>query len=165
MTKKSIFSHLAEQQTVRINNINARVSVRVHEWKNGEQTETTNDVMVDGYCYTPSVSDNWLPQYLAAICDIVAAKPHETHLGHGQWKANHINDIMNPQNTETVEHVRYIIQEHSCNDWYDYPDTEEYKYEADAVMEAARLAKLSIKYKYCVVRRSERIIWKNGIMI
>lgn len=81
---KSIFSHLAERQTVRVNNINARVSVRVREWKSGEQTETTNDVMVDGYCYTPAVSQNWLSQNLARICDIVAGKS-ENHIGMGQW--------------------------------------------------------------------------------
>ena len=81
---KSIFSPLAERQTVRMNNINARVSVRVRAWKSGEQTETTNDVMVDGYCYTPAVSDNWLSQNLAKICDIVAGKA-ENHIGMGQW--------------------------------------------------------------------------------
>lgn len=81
---KSIFSPLAERQTVRVNNINARVSVRVREWKSGEQTETTNDVMVDGYCYTPAVSQNWLSQNLTRICDIVAGKA-ESHIGMGQW--------------------------------------------------------------------------------
>lgn len=84
---KSIFSLLAERQTVRVNKINARVSVRVRAWKSGEQTETTNDVMVDGYCYTPAVSDNWLSQNLAKICDIVAGKTSEAHLGYGQWEA------------------------------------------------------------------------------
>jgi len=83
---KSIFSPLAERQTVRVNNIPARVSVRVRAWKSGEQTETTNDVMVDGYCYTPAVSESWLSQNLAKICDIVAGKNSETHLGHGQWE-------------------------------------------------------------------------------
>ena len=81
---KSIFSPLAERQTVRVNNINARVSVRVREWKSGEQTETTNDVMVDGYCYAPAVSQNWLSQNLSKICDIVACKA-ESHTGMGQW--------------------------------------------------------------------------------
>jgi len=81
---KSIFSPLAERQTVRVNNINARISVRIRAWKSGEQTETTNDVMVDGYCYTPAVSESWLSQNLAKICDIVAGKT-ETHLGMGQW--------------------------------------------------------------------------------
>ena len=84
---KSIFSPLAERQTVRVNNINARVAVRVRQWKIGEQTETTKDVMVDGYCYTPAVSDNWLSQNLAKICDIVAGKTSEAHLGYGQWEA------------------------------------------------------------------------------
>lgn len=81
---KSIFSTLAERQTVRETKINARVSVRERAWKNGEQTETTNDVMVDGYCYTPVVSQNWLSQNLATICDIVAGKS-ENHIGMGQW--------------------------------------------------------------------------------
>ena len=84
---KSIFSPLAERQTVRVDNINARVAVRVRVWKSGEQTETTNDVMVDGYCYTPAVSESWLSQNLAKICDIVAAKRCENHLGHGQREA------------------------------------------------------------------------------
>lgn len=81
---KSIFSTLAERQTVRETKINARVSVRERAWKNGEQTETTNDVVVDGYCYTPAVSQNWLSQNLATICDIVAGKS-ENHIGLGQW--------------------------------------------------------------------------------
>lgn len=81
---KSIFSTLAERQTVREAKINARVSVRERAWKSGEQTETTNDVMVDGYCYTPAVSQNWLSQNLATICDIVAGKS-EAHIGMGQW--------------------------------------------------------------------------------
>ncbi len=84
---KAIFSTLAERQTIRVNNINARVAVRVREWKSGEQMESTNDVMVDGYCYTPAVSDNWLSQNLTKICDIVAGKSSMTHLGHGQWEA------------------------------------------------------------------------------
>ena len=56
------------------------------------------------------------------------------------------------------EDVKYIIQEHSYNDWYDCPDTEEYEYEADAVMEATLLAGSSTAYKHRVVRRSENII-------
>lgn len=81
---KTIFSPLAEQQAVRVNNINARVSVRVRKCADGVQTQ---DVMVDGYTYTPHVSENWLSQNLAKICDIVAGKNSETHLGHGQWEA------------------------------------------------------------------------------
>lgn len=62
------------------------------------------------------------------------------------------------------EDVKYIIQEHSCNDWYDCPDTEEYEYEADAVMEATLLSGSTTAYKYRVVRRSERIIWKDRVV-
>lgn len=81
---KATFSTLAEQQTVRITKINDRVAVRLRAWKYGTQMESTNDVMVDGYCYTPAVSERWLSQNLAKICDIVSGKT-ETHIGMGQW--------------------------------------------------------------------------------
>ncbi len=69
------------------------------------------------------------------------------------------SEMVRPQ-----EDVKYIIQEHSCNDWYDCPDTEEYEYEADAVMEATLLAGSSTAYKYRVVRRSESVIWKDRVV-
>jgi len=40
-----------------------------------------------GSISTPAVSDNWLSQNLAKICDIVAGKTSEAHLGYGQWEA------------------------------------------------------------------------------
>ena len=81
---KTSFSELAERQTVRVNKINSRVSVRVRAWQSGDKMESTNDVVVDGYTYTPHVSENWLSQNLAKICDIVAGKA-ETHTGMGVW--------------------------------------------------------------------------------
>lgn len=82
---KTSFSELAERQTVRVNKINDRVSVRVRQWQNGQQTESANDVMVDGYCYTPAIGAKWLEANLPVICGIVASKPNQAHFGMGQW--------------------------------------------------------------------------------
>lgn len=82
---KPIFSTLAERQTVRETKINARVSVRERAWKSGEQTESTNDVMVDGYCYTPAVSKAWLEEHLQEIVSRVSRELTATHIGMGQW--------------------------------------------------------------------------------
>jgi hypothetical protein len=82
---KPIFSGLAELQTVSTKPIDRRVSVRRREWMNGQQMETTNDVMVDGYVYTPAVSDSWIEQNIFAVCQRVGREIKAVHIGHGQF--------------------------------------------------------------------------------
>jgi len=76
------FSKLAEEQTLRIERINDRVAVRVRQCADGV---VTRDVMVDGFTYTPHVSENWIATNLAHIIEIVAGKLREAHMGMGQW--------------------------------------------------------------------------------
>ena len=79
-----IYSKLAEDQTIRTYQINDRVSVRVRRCADGVET---NDVLVDGYCYTPAVGLVRLGAILGVIVGIVARRPAgETHLGMGQWR-------------------------------------------------------------------------------
>ncbi len=82
---KTIFSNLAEKQTVRTDKVNSRIAIRVRQIMHGDETR---DVMVDGYVYTPAVSEAWVAKSIAAIVEIVASKADYLHLGHGEWISN-----------------------------------------------------------------------------
>lgn len=89
---KTIFSELAEKQTVSVKGVDnlagfksPRVTIRRREWKAGEQVASTNDVMVDGYVYTPAVSTAWIERNIFAVCQRVGREIKAVHIGHGQF--------------------------------------------------------------------------------
>lgn len=79
---KAIFSELAERQTVTVKPVDRRVAIRVRRCADGAMT---NDVMVDGYIYTPHVSDSWLEHNIFAVCQRVGREIKAVHIGHGQF--------------------------------------------------------------------------------
>lgn len=79
---KAIFSKPAEDQTLRITKIDRRVSVRVRQCADGV---ITNDVVVDGYTYTPHVSQSWIDENIFAICQRVGREIKAVHIGMGQF--------------------------------------------------------------------------------
>lgn len=94
---KPIWSKLAEDQTVAVERVSERVSLRRRQYATKPSPQFTNDVMVDGYCYTPAVSNEWLARVdgkglpgqtnLQVIEGVVARHPHDRHYGYGQWGA------------------------------------------------------------------------------
>lgn len=83
MTPKPIFSELAERQTISVRGVSSRVSIRT---RLVGPNDKTHDVLVDGYVYTPMVSEQWIAKHGEAIIAL-AANRAETHIGYGQWVA------------------------------------------------------------------------------
>lgn len=82
---KATWSEIGENQTIAINTITERISIRHRRWTSGQQVEETKDVLVDGYVYTSAVSDAWISGAIGTIMAIVRAKAPFRHIGMGEW--------------------------------------------------------------------------------
>ena len=80
---KPIVSELAETQTVAVEKVDSRISVRTRQV---DRFSTTEDIMVDGYVHTPALSQERRIALLPRIKVVVHEdNRNRQHFGYGQF--------------------------------------------------------------------------------